>query len=207
MPVENFDHKALNWDANPARVERARVVAEAIRSNVPLSPQMHALEYGCGTGLLSFALQPHLGKITLVDSSTGMLAVLNQKILSSGVNNMQSLQLDLAADAQPDTTWDLVYSLMTLHHIPDTLQILSAFYQLLSPGGYLCIADLDEEDGSFHDPDVTSVHHGFNRDVLGQQLSAAGFHSVRFSTVYQMEKMMATQISKKFPVFLMVAKK
>jgi ubiquinone/menaquinone biosynthesis C-methylase UbiE len=207
MPIEDFDQKALNWDADPTRVERARVVAEAIRSNVPLSPMVQAIEYGCGTGLLSFALQPHLGKITLADSSTGMLAVLSQKILSSGVSNMQPLRLDLATDVQPDATWDLVYSLMVLHHIPDTDQILSAFYQLLNPGGYLCIADLDEEDGSFHGPEISDVHHGFKRDVLGQQVKAAGFRVVRFSTVYQMDKMMETHIQKTFPVFLMVAEK
>ena len=46
--------------------------------------------------------------------------------------------------------FDLVYTLMTLHHIPDTAKILGSFQALLQPGGVLCIADLDKEDGSFH---------------------------------------------------------
>jgi SAM-dependent methyltransferase len=57
-------------------VERGRQLAEAIRARVPLDPSMHALDYGCGTGLLSFPLRDALGHITLQDSSPGMLAVL-----------------------------------------------------------------------------------------------------------------------------------
>jgi len=54
--MTNFDERAKDWDSDPKKVERARVVADAIRSVIPLSKDMHALEYGCGTGLLSFAL-------------------------------------------------------------------------------------------------------------------------------------------------------
>jgi cyclopropane fatty-acyl-phospholipid synthase-like methyltransferase len=56
MGVTNFDERAKDWDSDPLKVERARIVAEYIRSVLPLRPGMSALEYGCGTGLLSFAL-------------------------------------------------------------------------------------------------------------------------------------------------------
>ena len=207
MSKEDFDQKALEWDSSPARVERARVVAEAIRFNVPLSSRLTALEYGCGTGLLSFALQPDLGNISLADSSQGMLDVLCLKISAAKVKNMQLLYLDLCTDPLPDATWDLVYSLMVLHHITDTEQILASFYLLLNPAGFLCIADLDEEDGTFHASDVEGVHHGFNRQRLEQQTRAAGFKSVQFSTVFTMQKETADATQKSFPLFLMTAKK
>ncbi len=78
--MTNFDERARDWDSDPKKVERARVVADAIRKTIPLSQEMKALEYGCGTGLLSFALQPDLGEITLADTSQGMLDVLREKI-------------------------------------------------------------------------------------------------------------------------------
>jgi predicted TPR repeat methyltransferase len=62
---ENFDERAESWDDDPVRVARAAAVAEGIRSRVPLSSAMRALEYGCGTGLLSFELRHELGHITL----------------------------------------------------------------------------------------------------------------------------------------------
>ena len=82
--MTNFDERAKDWDSDPKKVERARVVAEAIRAALPLSTDMTALEYGCGTGLLSFALQSELGQITLADTSQGMLDVLGEKIAAAG---------------------------------------------------------------------------------------------------------------------------
>src|SRR5512138_2296225 len=108
--MTNFDERAKDWDSDPKKVERARVVAEAIRNTIPLSREMKALEYGCGTGLLSFALQSYLGEITLADTSQGMLDVLREKIAKAGVTNMHPVRLDLASDPLPLDRYDLTYS-------------------------------------------------------------------------------------------------
>ena len=113
--MTNFDERAKDWDSDPKKVERARVVADAIRKAVLLSSDMKALEYGCGTGLLSFALQSDLGQITLADTSQGMLDVLTSKIADAGVTNMKPVKLDLASDPLPVEKYDITYSLMTLH--------------------------------------------------------------------------------------------
>ena len=108
--MTNFDERAKDWDSDPKKVERARSVAEAIREAVPLSNEMKALEYGCGTGLLSFALQHDLGQITLADTSQGMLDVLREKIASAGMTNMHPLRLDLSTEPLPAERYDLTYS-------------------------------------------------------------------------------------------------
>ena len=126
MAVINFDERAKDWDSDPAKVERARVVADAIRAAVPLKPGMTALEYGCGTGLLSFALQTEFASITLADTSQGMLDVLAGKIQSAGVRNMHPLRLDLSSDPLPDSRFGIIYSLMALHHIPETETVAEA---------------------------------------------------------------------------------
>jgi ubiquinone/menaquinone biosynthesis C-methylase UbiE len=203
--MTNFDLRARDWDSDPLKLERARQVADAIREAVRLDEGMSALEYGCGTGLLSFALQPSLGHITLADSSQGMLDVLEKKIMSGGFQNMTPLHLDLSADPHPEQRFDIVYTLMTLHHIPDTRKILVDFYDLLKEPGYLCICDLDKEDGSFHG-EGSDVHSGFDRSALTIDLKQAGFNHVRFSTVYHVIK----EVDKKqrsYPLFLAVAEK
>jgi len=204
--MTNFDERAKDWDSDPKKVERARVVADAIRKTIPLSKDMNALEYGCGTGLLSFALQFDLGQITLADTSQGMLDILKGKIVAVGVKNMHPLRLDLATDPLPVERYHLTYSLMTLHHVPDTKDILNKFRDLLIPNGYLLIADLDKEDGSFHTDGTTDVHKGFAHDELQQQVEAVGFGNVTFSTVYEIKKKI-TDHEKTFPVFLMCAQK
>jgi ubiquinone/menaquinone biosynthesis C-methylase UbiE len=206
LGVTNFDEQAKNWDSDPMKVHRAKTVAEAIRGAISLTREMTALEYGCGTGLLSFAFQSDLGQITLADTSQGMLDVLGEKIVASGVSNMRPARLDLSTDPLPAQRYDLTYSLMTLHHIPDTKNILKKFHALLKPSGILCIADLDKEDGSFHTDGTTDVHLGFERAELQRWVEDAGFLDVKFSTAFEIKKKIDSA-EKIFPVFLLVARK
>jgi ubiquinone/menaquinone biosynthesis C-methylase UbiE len=204
--MTNFDERAKDWDSDPKKVERARAVADAIRSAIPLTPKMTTLEYGCGTGLLSFALQSNLGPITLADTSQGMLDVLSEKIAAAGVTNMRPARLDLSTDLLPAERFDLTYSLMTLHHIENAKEILKKFHALLEPSGILCIADLDKEDGSFHTDGTTDVHKGFERAELQRWVEDAGFADVRFSTAFEIKKKIG-DAEKIFPVFLLTARK
>jgi ubiquinone/menaquinone biosynthesis C-methylase UbiE len=201
----HFDSKARQWDDNPVFRERGLKIAQSIRQAVPLHPQMSALDYGCGTGLLSFPLKDELGTILLADSSGGMLEVVNEKIAAQGVSNMTTLQLDLLADPPPAQRFDLIVTAMTLHHVPDTDHILRIFHDLLQPGGTLCIADLDQEDGSFHGPEV-DVHHGFDRAALSRRAAQAGFADMHFQTVFSIAKEHASG-TRDYPVFLMTARR
>ena len=201
----HFDSKARQWDENPVFQDRANQIAAAIVSAIPLNSTMRALDYGSGTGMLSFPLQEKLGHITLKDTSAGMLAVVEEKIAAWGIGNMTSRLMDLTAAPMPDERYDLIYSSMTLHHIPDTKAILKAFHTLLNPEGWLCIADLDQEDGSFHGIQV-DVHHGFDRDALAAQAAQAGFADIRFSTVFEIVKTTEAG-SRAYPVFLMLARR
>jgi 2-polyprenyl-3-methyl-5-hydroxy-6-metoxy-1,4-benzoquinol methylase len=201
--MDDFNDKAQTWDADPIKQERALAIAAAIRQRVPLTPDWSALEYGCGTGLLSFALRADLSRITLADSSLGMLAVLEKKIAAAGLTHWRPLALDLMADPPPAEHYHLIYTLMTLHHVADVDRLLQIFYDLLHPAGWLGIADLDQEDGSFHGAGFTG-HCGFDRAALRAQLLRAGFSSVNFSTSYLMKKATDRGL-REYPVFLAVA--
>ena len=205
MVINIFDERAREWDSDPKKVERAGAVANALRAAIPFRPGMTALEYGCGTGLLSFALREDLASITLADTSEGMLAVLSDKIAAARADNMHPVRLDLVTDPLPAARFDLVYSLMVLHHIPDTATILRRFYAVLNPGGWLAVVDLDQEDGSFHADHAAQVHHGFERDALQAMAEIAGFTQVRFSTVYEIKKTSEGQ-ARTYPLFLMTAR-
>lgn len=201
--VSDFDARAATWDDDPTKVERARAIADAIAREVPLAAAMNALEYGAGTGLLGFTLRDRIGELTLADISDGMLEVARRKVAASGDARVRAVKLDLATDPLPAERYDLVFSAMTLHHVPDTAGVLRRFREILRPSGSLCIADLDSEDGSFHGAGFEG-HLGFDRAALGAQARTAGFSSVRFSTACEMRKAVAGG-SHTFPIFLMVA--
>jgi ubiquinone/menaquinone biosynthesis C-methylase UbiE len=205
LDAAHFDSKSRQWDENPVFQERGLKIAHAVRKAVPLHRQMHALDYGCGTGLLSFPLKDELGTILLADSSSGMLDVVAEKIAAQGVTNMTPVKLDLLVDPLPTQTFDLIVTAMTLHHVPDTDHILRVFHNLLNPGGYLCIADLDQEDGSFHGPEV-DVHHGFDQADLSRRTAQAGFSDVQFQTVFTITKARESG-TQDYPVFLMTARR
>ncbi len=205
MTPSDFDARARTWDEDTSKADRARRVARAIASGVGSLAARTVLEYGAGTGLLGLALQPLVREVTLADSSGAMLEVAREKIAARGIRNARTLRLDLTADPPPGLRFDLVCTLMTLHHIPDTDAILAGFGRLLSRGGHLCIADLDREDGSFHGPGFTG-HNGFEREDLGARLARSGFRNARFETVFEVKKTTASG-SRAFPVFLAIAQR
>jgi 2-polyprenyl-3-methyl-5-hydroxy-6-metoxy-1,4-benzoquinol methylase len=201
----DFDARAGTWDEDPAKHDRARRVADVLAARVPSLAEKKVLDYGAGTGLLGLALQPRVASVTLADSSREMLAVADRKIAAGGLRNARTVTLDLAVDPPPAERFDLLCTLLTLHHVPDTDGILRAFHAVLAPGGTACIADLDREDGSFHGAGFAG-HHGFDRADLGARLARAGFRDVRFETVLEIEKETAAG-RRTFPVFLALAER
>lgn len=204
--AENFDLMAAGWDDEPRRIERAAVIAQEIIAAIPDLRGMTGFEYGCGTGLLSFNLHTHLSKVILGDSSEGMLDVVRQKISLGNVQNMEALNIDLAQDSLPIGSFNIIYTLMTLHHIVDLDKVINEFYRALSSNGYLCIADLNEEDGSFHGDGFVG-HNGFDMKVLAGQLEKVGFRNIQYKLCYEVKKISRDGNMCVYPVFLMIAEK
>lgn len=198
--MNRFDARAATWDDDPAHVERAGVVAEAIRDALPLSPNVRLLEYGAGTGLVSEALVDDVGPITLVDTSTGMRDVMRAKVEAGVLSTARVWDLDLAtAPVTVDEEFDLIVTVLTLHHLPGLEAVLSNFAALLASGGHLAIVDLDHEDGTFHGHDFDG-HHGFDHDSLGAQLGRAGFTGVAFRPCHHV-----VREGRPYPLFLATA--
>lgn len=206
MP-HHFDQAAAKWEEKPARLELARAVADRIITEIKPAPDMTALEFGCGTGLVTFGLAPHVKEILAVDTSRNMLEVLGKKIQESGIATIHPRYLDLTAEDLPRDRFDLIFSSMAIHHVPDVPALLVIFHHLLKPGGRVALADLDTEDGGFH-KDVPGVYHlGFDRKEFGGWLMNAGFTDVSAVTAHVIRRENAvTGKPHEFPVFLMTGK-
>lgn len=196
----NFDAAALHWDEEPRRVKVAGEVAAAIQEKISFSKEWDALDFGCGTGLVTLQLAPALRSITGIDSSSGMLDRLGAKIQLSGFSNVRTELCDLGKGELPAGRYHLITSAMTLHHIEKIVPLLQSLKTLLLPGGWIALADLETEGGRFHDDPTGVFHHGFSVEELSDMLEKAGFSSISINTAANIEKGDRT-----FPVLLATA--
>jgi 2-polyprenyl-3-methyl-5-hydroxy-6-metoxy-1,4-benzoquinol methylase len=162
---------------------------------------MKALEYGAGTGILSFLLKDRFAEITLMDNSVEMIKVCVEKTAFHQTNHIFPICFDLE-HKDYDGNFDIIYNQMVLHHVVDFESIIGTFYSLLNPDGYLAIADLYPEDGSFHGPEV-QVHLGFDPEDLTRILKLVGFKNIQYKTVFEVKR----ESGINYPVFLLVAEK
>ncbi|MCX6223952.1 MAG: class I SAM-dependent methyltransferase [Bacteroidia bacterium] len=204
--MNEFDIKAAEWDNNPIHWDRSRAIVEEMIKRIPLIKEMTALEYGAGTGIASFLLKDYLKEITLMDNSSEMVRVISEKIKASGATNLRALNFDLENTDYSVEKFDLIFTQMVLHHVADIQNVLMRFSKLLNPGGYLAIADLYPEDGTFHGPDFTG-HKGFNVEILSSQIRKQGFKNVSHQQCFIINKRISDTEIKPFPVFLIVAKR
>jgi ubiquinone/menaquinone biosynthesis C-methylase UbiE len=201
--MRTFDERAPAWDT-PRRIARAEEAARTIEAAIAIPRGCRAIEVGAGTGLLGLALKPHFGSLVLADTSDGMLAEAARKVSDAGLSGVSTARFDLATDAPPPgAPFDLVVSLLLLHHVKDTRAALAGMYRLLDAGGQVAAIDLDTEDGSFHDSGSEGVHHqGFDRDRLAALARDAGFRDVRVGDGYPIE-----DDDRRYPMFLLTARR
>jgi ubiquinone/menaquinone biosynthesis C-methylase UbiE len=202
----DFDTEAINWDTE-RRLMRAKIIADEISKSINLKEEYNALEFGCGTGLVSFNLIDKLNHITLLDTSEGMIEKLNYKIQELKVNNMTTILGDVNTNPVLGfKKFDVIYTSMALHHVLDIEMTLKNLYRILNENGYVCIIDLVEDDGSFHKLEKDfNGHNGFNQDELKKLLEQVGFKNVTTKTFYNDVKVI-DNLEASYSLFLMVGR-
>jgi 2-polyprenyl-3-methyl-5-hydroxy-6-metoxy-1,4-benzoquinol methylase len=205
--VSRFDEKARSWDEEPRRVATGMAIARAVEAKLDGNERPRLMDYGCGTGLCSLPLAGRCSSVLGVDSSSEMLARLEAKARAAGLEHVTTRRHDLTAEPLAGVEFDVILCAMTLHHVREIGPLLRRFCSMLTPGGLLALADLDKEDGSFHQDTRGVEHHGFDRDWIRQQLQAAGFAQASFETAYDIEKPGPSGEPRRFPVFLATARR
>jgi len=201
MNKDLFAHKSKGWDKNSKRVTGAKAIADAIVESIELNTNMHIMDFGAGTGLLSYCLANKIAKVTAVDNSPSMLEVFNEKA-SSFECITEVMEFDLSHDIPTGLLFDGIVSSMTIHHLEDTEDMLRKMYTMLSDGGFIALADLECEDGTFHSDNTGVFHFGFDQKELMQLATKVGFKEIRAKRVNTIKKP-----HRDFPVFLLTAKR
>ncbi|WP_461615537.1 class I SAM-dependent methyltransferase [Clostridium sp. Marseille-QA1073] len=201
----NFDFEAKSWD-DDKRIARAKLISGEIDKWLGDKINNNAMEFGCGTGLITFNLRNKFKDIMMVDNSAGMIEEVNKKIKNQNVNNIRTWCGDID-EIDDKNKYDAIYTSMTLHHIVNINKVLEKLYSLLSLEGELYIVDLVEEDGTFHSSEKGfEGHNGFNQNDLMETLKNIGFKDIKNKVFYKGSKVIEER-NVDYELFIMIAKK
>ncbi len=201
---KSFDEKAGDWDKKQNRINNNQKIAKGIRDGIELKPHYRIIDFGVGTGLLSGGIAPHVNHILGIDTSAGMIKEFLAKDWPCSVD---AKVMDMSNEI-PDGKYDGIISSMSLHHVENIEKYFAAFNTVLNKDGFIALADLVTEDGSFHSSGNEGIYYfGFDFVDLDTMLKQAGFYDIRFKIVNTIEKELASGENKGFPIFLVTAKK
>ncbi|MBN2721248.1 MAG: class I SAM-dependent methyltransferase [Campylobacterales bacterium] len=198
--LDLFAHKSKNWDMNSVRVRNAKEISDVILNNIDINSSMEIVDFGAGTGLLSYFIAQHVSKIVAIDNSPSMLEEFRAK-QSEFACETDIIKADIMDD-DLKLNVDGIISSMTMHHIEDIEALFLKLFNMLNEGGFIAIADLDSEDGTFHSDNEGVYHYGFDREKLANIAKETGFKNINFETANIIKKPHA-----KFSVFTMTAQK
>jgi 2-polyprenyl-3-methyl-5-hydroxy-6-metoxy-1,4-benzoquinol methylase len=197
MTKDNFKDKAKNWD-NKSNTN-TKTISEAILERFALHSEMELIDFGAGTGLLGFEIARHVKKVYGVDTSFSMLEALRAK--NTLELSIEPIHQDIIINPL-ERSFDGLISSMTLHHIEDLKRFFSTIFTNIDDDGFIAIADLELEDGSFHSDNTGVFHYGFNTDMLCEIAQRCGFRDIECNQVNTIKKP-----HQEYGVFLLTATK
>lgn len=199
---DHFNAEAAAWDSNLFVHQASKAVFEAVRARFPQlqltgvsasKDGFDALEIGCGTGLLTLLVAPHVRTIVAVDAAQGMIDVLKAKLdKSDAPHNVRPVcvlledpddkALPPASQHDRDSLrlrYDLILSHLVLHHIGDLEGVLRTMLGCLKKGGSVALTDFEDfgpEAKRFHQKAKMDgvERHGIKRDWMAGLMEKVG---------------------------------
>ncbi|HEX5425241.1 MAG TPA: methyltransferase domain-containing protein [Candidatus Acidoferrales bacterium] len=118
---------------------RRETVQEFARRLNPRS----VLDIGCGDGSISLPLLTSTNRLTLVDMSTGMLAIAKSSVSKLALGRVAVLNGDFLALDLPANSFDLIICLGLLAHVDSPAEVIKKIAALLSEGGAVIMENTD----------------------------------------------------------------
>lgn len=204
-----FNEEAKSWDNRPfvkeASAEAEKVISARLKQLK--RPAKQVLEIGCGTGILSFLVAPHVERIVAIDAAEGMIDVLREKLQRDGapknilpvavlLEDPEDSSLPPADKGKPDgprLKFDLILSHLVLHHIPELDGVLKTMIGCLEPSGCVMLTDFEDfgkEARRFHPESKMDgvARHGINAKQMTELMENVGFVNVNVAPQWKMEK-------------------
>jgi 2-polyprenyl-6-hydroxyphenyl methylase/3-demethylubiquinone-9 3-methyltransferase len=129
------DFKPLH-DINPLRLDYIARRSRGLEGK-------HALDVGCGGGILAEAMATAGAKVLGIDLSDKALAVARLHQLESGVEVDYQLSTAETLAAEQPGRFDIVTCMELLEHVPDPASTIAACAALVKPGGLVVFSTIN----------------------------------------------------------------
>ena len=143
-----------------------------------LDPSWVVGDLGCGTGAMSAALAPFVGRVVAVDNSTAMLAAAKRRL--NGATTVELRRGDLEQLPLVDAELDAAVLTLVLPYLSDPGRVLREVARVVKPGGRVLVTDLLPHDRETYRQQLGHHWLGFSEPQLTGWLDAAGFTDLRF---------------------------
>lgn len=142
-----------------------------------LDDQWTVGDLGCGTGIATAALAPHVGRVIGVDASDEMLQGARTRL--STLRNVEFRAGALEQLPLDPGTLDAAVMMLVLHHLPSPVAALTEAHRVLKPGGRLLLVDMATHGREEYRQQMGHVWLGFGDDQMRKFLTQSGFTQVR----------------------------
>lgn len=132
MAAKQHEWDAAGYDSLPLPHEHW---GRGVLASLPLAGDERVLDVGAGTGRDTAALLERLphGHVVAVDGSTAMLGQLRRRLGAVSPGRLTILHADLTAPLVLDEPVDAVFSVATLHWLPDHGSVFQSLAAALRP--------------------------------------------------------------------------
>lgn len=176
-----FNQIAQNYD-NDERIKLAEIISLEVNTLLENQPYQSLLDYGGGTGLVTFNIEHHFNHITILDASTKMVEICDTKIQKLSKKHIEAIKGDALASNQTivDQSYDVIILSLVLLHSGNYKELLQRLTAYLKKDGLIIIVDFDKNKNVYH----PKVYNGFAQDDISSELFKLGLSNIKVQTFY-----------------------
>jgi SAM-dependent methyltransferase len=158
-----------------------RPFTQRLLSDAGVSPGMHVVAVGCGTGdvaLQAAELVGPGGLVTAVDRSPAMLDAVLAAAARRSLTQVRVVEADIGIGFEINRPADVIVGRLVLAHQKDPVRVLQRLVPLLTPGGVVCFLELCISGSVYANParplmqQVVTMTHGLFAQA-GMQMDIA----------------------------------
>lgn len=203
---EFFNKVAPEWESL-----RKNYYDESIKNSILelgiLKPGATVMDLGAGDGYISRTVAKSVKKVIAVDISGEMLRELKKKAKEDGIKNIETLETDGQDMPVGDSSVDIVFASMFLHHIEEPQFAAKEMKRVLKPGGIVFLADYNRHTDIELKEKMYDIWPGFSREEIEAWFGKAGFRNIKINTLQEGKKPADNSRKSGPSIFIMTAER